>query len=267
MEETTKIVPTIQPKGPKFNHEPEILMGVGLAGLVLSIAGAVRATVKAVRMCDAKKQAEGKEKLTKKEIVKLTWKTFAPVAASTVLSIPCVIMGNRISNKRAAALAAAYSISESALQQYQAKAKEIVGEKTEQVIKDAVTKDQAQIKAPENKTETLMMVTNDEEQLIYEPLSDRYFKSTWNKVMQAYNELNEKTLGSTVGVYSVNDWYDMLGIDNTKMGDMLGWCTTTFGGNKGLMRISLVPGLTKDNKPCCAIQYDVLPYCVNEYIR
>lgn len=251
----------------KFNHEPELLMGLGIAGLLFSIGWGIKTTIAATRKCDEKKKREGKDKLTFKEVVKETWKMYLPVAASTVLSVPCIIVGNHVTSKRAAALAAAYSVSESALHAYTNKTKEIVGDVKEKTIRDAVSREQAQIAEP-SKTQTKEVIVNDDaEQLFYEPLSDRYFKSTWAKVMQACNDLNEKTLGATVGAYSINDWYEMLGINTTKTGDMLGWCTTTFGGSRGLMRISLVPGITKDNKPCCAIQYDVMPYYVAEYMR
>lgn len=246
----------------RVKHEPELLMGMGITGLLFSTVWAVKATVKAVKICEEKKVNENKNKLTVKEIIGATWKVYIPVVASTLVSVPCIIASNRVSSKRNAALAAAYTISETALQEYQTKAKEVVGEKKEKQIRDAVSQSQVD-KTP---TATKEIVLNeDDEQLFFEPLSGRYFKSSWNKIQEACNTLNERTLGSTTGAYSVNDWFEAIGLPETDTGDMLGWCTPTFGCSQGLMRISLSANVTKDNKPCGAIQYDVRPYPVNQF--
>lgn len=243
-------------------HSPEILMGMGITGLLFSATWAVKATIKAVRICDEKRANENKEKLTAKEVIKTTWKLYLPVVASVFVSVPCIIAGNRVSSKRTAALAAAYTISETALQEYQTKTKEIVGEKKVKQIEEAVAKEQV-AKTKETKE---IVLSDDSEQLFFEPLSGRYFKSTWNAIQKACNDINEEALGSSTGMYSLNDWFEKIGLDMTDVGDMLGWCTPTYGCSQGLMRISLTTTVTKDNKPCGCIQYDVRPYIVNQFI-
>ena len=246
----------------RVKHEPEILMATGLAGLTFSTVWAVKATIQAVRACDAKKVNENKAKLTFKEVIKTTWKYYLPVVGSMAASIPCIIIGNRVSSKRNAALAAACTLSETALKEYQAKTKELIGEKKEAKIKEAVAQE-AVNKAKETKE---IILNSDDEQLFFEPLSGRYFKSSWNKIQQACNDINEKALGSTTGMYSLNDWFEAIGLDETDVGDMLGWCTPGYGCSQGLMRISLESTVTKDNKPCGCIYYDVRPYYVNQFI-
>lgn len=241
----------------RVKHEPEILMSVGLAGLVFSVAWGVRATVKAVKVCEEKKKAENKDKLTKKEIIKATWKYYLPVAVTTCASIPCIIASNRVSSRRNAALAAAYTLSEAALQEYQNKAKEIVGEKKEKEIREAVDKEL--VEKSKGPSKELVML-DDSEQLFYEPLTDRYFKSTWNKIQQACNELNEEAIGSTTGIFTLNDWFYRIGLDYTEIGDNIGWCTPVFGNSEGLLKISMTTTVTKDNKPCGCIHYEVRPY-------
>lgn len=243
----------------RIKHEPELLMGMGITGLVFSTVWAVKATIQAVRICDNKRANENKAKLTAKEVVKETWKLYLPAVVSTCISVPCIIAGNRISSSRNAALAAAYTMSEAALHEYQAKAKEIVGEKKEQDIRNAVAQDKIDNATPSKE----IILSDSEEQLFLEPLSMRYFKSTWNKIQQAANEINEEALGSTTGSYSLNDWYDKLGLDNTEMGDMLGWCTPGYDYSYGLMKVSMDTGKTKDNKVCGCIHYDVRPYPIN----
>ena len=99
-------------------HEPEILMGMGISGLIFSTAWAIRATIKATKEVENYKNSKNIDKITFKEGFKLTWKYYWPVAASIIVSVPCIIAGNRVSNRKYAALAAAYTISETALQEY-----------------------------------------------------------------------------------------------------------------------------------------------------
>ena len=110
-------------------YEPEILMAMGISGMIFSTIWSVKATKTAVRKIDIKKEELNKDKLTLQEVVKETWKLYLPVVLSTAISVPCIIAGNRVSNKRNMALAAAYTISETALQEYQDKTKEVLGEK------------------------------------------------------------------------------------------------------------------------------------------
>ena len=82
-----------------------------------------------------KKKELKKDKLTLKEVFKETWKLYLPVVISTAVSIPCIITGNRVSNKRNMALAAVYTISETALQEYREKNKRSSWKKEKKVRK------------------------------------------------------------------------------------------------------------------------------------
>ena len=55
-------------------HSPEILTGIGIAGMVTTTILAVKATPKALRLMELKKEAEQTDKLTPVETVKTTWK-------------------------------------------------------------------------------------------------------------------------------------------------------------------------------------------------
>ena len=234
-------------------------MSVGITGLCFSVVWGIKSTVKAVKICDNKKNELGREKLTSKEIFKYTWKTYLPVVVSTALSIPCIIAGNRVSSKRNAALMAAYTISETALREYQNKAKEIIGEEKEKEIKDAIAQDKINASKQDSKE---IIITNDEEQIFFEPLSGRYFKSSWNKISEAVNDLNEKALASVVGYYTLNDLYEELGLDPVELGNSLGWGTPGLVPGCGLLKIKMATAKTKDNKPCGCIDYIYYPYSI-----
>ena len=71
-------------------HSPEILTGIGIAGMTAAAVMAVKATPKALRMVDEKEIRDGK-RLTTGEIVKTTWKCYIPPVVAGVCSAACII--------------------------------------------------------------------------------------------------------------------------------------------------------------------------------
>ena len=106
-------------------------------------------------------------------MIKAAFKCYIPSAVITTLSVGCIIAASNINHKRNAALATAYSLSESALKLYQEKVIETVGEKKEQQIRDEVAKEQI-ARNPVSKNEVI--VTSSGNTLCYDVLSGRYFK-------------------------------------------------------------------------------------------
>ena len=102
---------------------PEMLVGIGLAGMLTSTVLAVKATPKALDIL-----AQEEEELTTVEKVKKTWKCYIPATIGYCTSAACIIAATTTQNKRGAMLAGAYKLSESALLEYRNKVVEVVGE-------------------------------------------------------------------------------------------------------------------------------------------
>lgn len=249
----TNIFKTIKPFVAR--HEPEILMTMGISGMIFSVVWGIKATAKAVRRIDSKKVELNKDKLTAKEVIKETWKLYLPVAVSTAISVPCIVAGNRISNKRAMALAAAYTISETALQEYQDKTKEILGDKKYEALQESISSDKVNKTYKDGITNVTMI--GDGDSLFFDDLSGRYFKTNWNRISKAANELNARALGDLSGVIMMNEWFDILGLESTSLGDELGWDISD--GKQGIIDISIDSVITPDNQPCGKIRYNSRP--------
>ena len=235
-------------------HEPEILMSMGIGGMIFSLAWGIKASFKAARAIDKDKETYGKDKLTAKETIKLTWKLYLPTVLSVAASVPCVIMSNKVSNKRYAAIATAYTISEAALQEYKDKTKEIIGEKKTKQIEESISDDRV--------TKTYsggnqVILTGNGDSLFYEPLSGRYFKSNWNDILKAANELNSEAITNMSGQTTLNDWFQKIGLETTEIGETLGW--NLMNNSSNLIDISISSHITKDNVPCGAIYYNRQP--------
>ena len=202
-------------------HSPEILIGLGITGMVTTTVLAVKATPKALRLIEEKKEELGVETLTPVETVKATWKCYVPAVITGTASVACLIGSNSVNAKRNAALATAYKLSESAFADYRGKVVETIGEKKERTVRDKVSEEQLK-KNPISTTEVI--VTGKGETLFFEPLSSRYFYSNLEKIKRAENNLNKTIICDAFdsGV-TVNDFYTEIGLPHTATGDSLGW--------------------------------------------
>lgn len=200
-------------------HSPEILTGIGIAGMTAAAVMAVKATPKALRMVDEKEIRDGK-RLTTGEIVKTTWKCYIPAAVTGVCSAACIIGASSISARRNAALVTAYTISETALKEYKDKAVEVVGPKKEQAIRDAVAKEQLeQAGVPERK----FIPTGRGETPCFDPLTNTCFKSDIETLRRAENTLNKRMRDEAK--ITVNEFMQEIGLEpcDSSIGETMGW--------------------------------------------
>lgn len=243
-------------------HSPEILTGIGIAGMLSTAVLAVRATPKALMLIEEKKREKkfavikdgGDPDLTKLEIVKTAWKPYIPAAVTGVASIACLVGASSVNARRNAALAAAYALSESTLADYKEKVVETIGEKKAQEVKDAIAKDKIE-NDPVTRKE--IIATDKGETLCYDALSGRYFKSDIEYIRRAVNNLNERLLFDTH--ISLNEYYDEIGLEEIfPMGEDLGWTVDPDSANKGLIELDFSSQLT-EGIPCLVVGFSNAP--------
>lgn len=230
-------------------HSPEILTGIGIAGMITTTVMAVRATPKALILIEERKEEIGAEKLEAMDMVRTTWACYIPAAITGTLSVACLIGASSVNARRNAALATAYTLSESALKDYQGKVIEMFGEKKNEAVKDAVAKDKVE-KNPVVTREVI--ITEKGNTLCYDAISGRYFKSDIEKIKKAECELNRQMLDDMY--VSLNDFYYEIGLDSVKLGDELGWNV-----DSGYIDLSFSSQLASDGTPCLVIDYSVAP--------
>lgn len=229
-------------------HTPEILTGIGVAGVITTVVIAVGATPKAVRIVERERLESG-EQVSKKDVVRLTWKCYIPTLITGSLSIACLIGASAENVRRNAALAAAYSLSESALKGYREKVVETIGEKKEREIEDAIAKDKIE-QDPIGNREVIMTQKGDT--LCYDAVSGRYFKSDINQIKSAANVLSRRLLDERY--LSLNEFYYEVGLDCIGIGDDLGWNV-----DDGLIDLRFSSQLAEDATPCLVIDYVLAP--------
>ena len=237
-------------------HSPEILTGIGIAGMIATAVIAVKATPKALRCIEAKKQELETEELCPVDTVKATWKCYIPAAVTCAASVTCLIGSTSVHARRNAALATAYKISETAYKltedarkEYRDKVIETIGEKKEQAIRDHIAKDKIE-KNPVKNHEVIITAKGDT--LCYDGMFGRYFKSDIETIRRAINQINRDIL--TQDYASLNDFYNEIGLSPTEMGDHLGWNI-----DDGQLEPDFSSQLAEDGTPCLVIGFNVAP--------
>lgn len=240
-------------------HSPRILTGFGIFGMITTTVMAVKATPKALKLIENERKSFvniGNEKgitddieFSPKEIVRITWKCYIPSAITGCFAVFCLLSANSINIRRSEALAAAYTLSDSAFKTYQKKVIETIGEKKEKAVKDDIAKDKIKQNPVSNKEVIIVEKGNT---LCYDTTSGRYFKSDIDKLKKAVNELNRLMVDETY--ISLNDLYYEFGLSNTKIGDDLGWNI-----DNGFIDLVFSSQLSEDGTPCLVIDYNLAP--------
>lgn len=232
-------------------HAPGILTGIGVAGMITTTIFAVKATPKALRLLEEKKNELETDKLTLKETVATTWKCYLPAAATCAVSTTCIIGASSVNARRNAVLTTAYKLSETAFHEYRENVVEAVGEKKERAIRERLSQKRLD-QNPVSKSE--VVITERGNTLFCESTSKRYFKSDINYINKCVNTLNHRMISDMSGSISLNDFYYEIGLSSTSLGDILGWNVVD-----GTIEIDLVPGKDDSGNPCLVIEYERPP--------
>lgn len=234
-------------------RSPEILTGLGIAGMISTTVLAVKATPKAMRLLEDAKKAKDDDKLTPVETVKAAWKPYVPAVATGVISTACLIGASSVNAKRMTALSAAYQLSSNALAEYKEKVVETIGEKKERAIRDKIAQDKADDEKRVNSTPLYVVDTNATE--FYDPIGGARFVTTVEKLEHARNVINAMLIDSDF--VSLNDFYYELGVPPVEIGYELGW-NTNKGKRESMIDVHYTGGMD-GKKPCAVLNYNIKP--------
>lgn len=265
---------------------PAILTGIGIGSFVGCAVLAVKATPKAIQLMDLKAQEKyiellepnesaeyetyeewlGVEErrivqpsvyfqvLTPIEVIKSTWRAYAPSVGLGVVGIVCLIAAARVNSARNAAFAGAASIAEKALYEYQQKVFDILGEDKANEIRDELAKDHIQkidVEPVSGVDNQVVCSRGTGDTWIYDPVTDRKWKSDLETVRAAMNDFNHDLIGGIYG--SLNDWYYCLGVKGVQIGDDIGWCSDK------LLDIRFAAMVLDNGEPAIVLDYETLP--------
>lgn len=243
-------------------HSPEILIGVGVVGVVTSTVMACKATTKASEVLEAHKkdvdqihkveelmaageleegtysEAEAKKDLaivytkTAKEMVKL----YGPAVLLGAASIGAIIWSHGIMTKRNAALGSALSAVTTGFAEYRKRVVDRYGEKAERdILYNVKAKEIETVELDENGNEvhgkkTIEVVDPDDVRKtrpfskFFDEASPKWEKSPeYNLMFLRQNETWANERLNARGHLYLNEILEALGIPETKLGSKAGW--------------------------------------------
>jgi hypothetical protein len=242
-------------KGKVEKHSPEILMGVGVVGIVTGTVMACRATMKlndileeAQETRDKIKEVESNpdyedkytEEDAKKDLtinyvqtgVKVA-KLYAPAVAVGVAGVGCVLASHDIMKKRNVALSAAYLTVDKSFKEYKQRVVDRFGEEVEKEIRYGIKAEEIveTVTDEEGNETTVTETVKTMNPTLYSDYA-RFFDEAspcwqndpeYNLMFLRAQQQYANDLLRAKGRLFLNDVYDMLGIEKTKAGQVVGW--------------------------------------------
>lgn len=190
--------------------------------------------------------------LNKTEKFKMTWQLYIPPVITGGATIGSIVLANRMSAQKAAALAAAYGLSERQLREYKEKVAEKFGVTKTKNLQDDLAQERVGNTPGGNQ-----IIVVEGEVLCFDQPTGRYFRSTMERINRAVNRVNEEILHHDHA--SANFFYEELGMAPTTWGDDVGWNTDQ------LVELSISTVMSQDERPCIAIDFKYLPK--TDYVR
>lgn len=240
------------------DNAPAILTGFGIAGTVATAyftgrgafqAAAVLAEDDRNRAAFEKDNPNTIEPRKLIDSAKLTWKLYLPAAGAGCATVGCIYFANRISSKRLAALAAAYTIAEKANSEYKEKVLEMLGKEKEEKVRASVQQDR--IDRDPDLDGMIDSEMEDGRVRCKDAWSGRYFRSTMEEIKEAQNNVNYQILNNQYA--SLTDFYTQLCLEKTKESDELGW------NSDKMMEISFTSGIDSKKRPVLVMDFAVAP--------
>ena len=231
-----------------------LLTAVGVVGTVSTAVLTGRASFKAAQMITEEEYRLREEtdfeyvKLDIQTATKMVWPLYIPPVGVGVLTIASIITANRLDAQKAAALAAAYGVSERTLNEYKAKVVEKLGENREQKLRDEIAADRIQNDPVENKQ---VIIAGSGEVLCYDNISGRYFQSSMEELRQAENKVNYELIHHNEA--SLSFFYEKVGLPPTRHSNEVGW------NSNNLLEINYSTQMSTDGRPCIVVDFVVGP--------
>lgn len=228
-----------------------LLCLVAAGGVAATAILAAKGTPKAICLLEKAKE----ENLDKKQTFLTVAPAYIPATISGILTIACIFSANVLSKSHQAVITSAYALLNEQYMRYKNKVIEHHGkDEHEGIMQELAVEKTADthIFTPGvlDRTSLEFEDSNEESHLFYDSFSDRYFESTFSRVLMAEHALNRNAvLGMTP---SLNDFYDLLGLDKTDTGENIGWSFYT--GDYLWIDFNHIKMILEDDIPCWIIE-------------
>ncbi len=233
-----------------IDNSPTILTTVGVVGTITTAVLTGKATYSAVvsEFMDGYETSDWQTDLygdyTARKRIKRHWKLYIPAMGSGLLTVTAIVGANRIGTRRAAGLAAAFTLSEKAYVEYRDKVVEKLGADKERALRDELAQDRV------NRTpgSSQVFITGTDV-LCLDAYTGRYFKSNIETLKAAQNSINAEVINQSYA--ALTDFYNAVGLPKTGASDEVGWNV------EHMLELEFSTALSEDGQPCICVSYEL----------
>lgn len=210
-------------------NSPTICIALGTA---LMAGGTVKAIVESPKAKEKLDILEDDDELSHREYLKEKAQVilyhYWATAGMTLGGAALIFWGHKISLGRTAAALAAYQMSKDDLKKLEDKIVELDGEKHLEKAKDEIARDRV---LNDSQDDEKVKHIGDGDILFIDGITGQKFRSSFDKIDRAVNALNAEIHSDPELTASLNTWLDLIGCENSKVGDKLGWRFSRQGQN------------------------------------
>lgn len=184
---------------------PTILSYVGVAGLFATTVTAIKATPNAIERIkyDSRFNHDGDSyAYTKLEAFRSAWRCYIPTVTIGLATAACILGANTLNKRQQATLTSAYMLLSNAYKEYTKK--DVDGAVRKEIVKSKT------IPSPES-----------EKALFFEFNCGEFFEYDMAEMLSAEYQFNQDFISR--GYACLNDFYDIIGVPQTDVGDVVGW--------------------------------------------
>lgn len=237
-------------------HSPKILFVAGIVGVTATVVLACRATLKVEEVLEEAQSdiekinsaielhSDQYTEADQKRDVAIVYiqsglkivKLYAPALTIGVAAVGCLVGSHAILNKRNVALTAAYAGLDRAFKEYRQRVIAEYGEDEERNLRYTELRESVEINSDGVEVKTLEHVFNPLKATPY----SRFFDETstswckepeYNKVFLIAQQNYANDLLRSRGHLFLNEVYDMIGVERSKAGAVVGWVIRKNGGD------------------------------------
>lgn len=242
------------------DNAPTILTAMGVTGTVTTAVLTGRATFKAAAILAREetminvanpKDTNGPSNLilTRKAKIRKVWPLYIPPATSGAVTVASIIMANRISSRRIAALVVSSAISERAFQEYKEKVVQKLSDRQNTAVREEIAQDRVSANPPQPGQ---VVITGKGDVLCMDSLTGRYFMASVEEIRRAENKINRELISFMSA--SLSEFFSELGLPATTYTDSVGW------NANAMLEITTSTAMTPDQRPCIVIDFSPIPF-------
>lgn len=235
-------------------HGATILTAGGVIGSVTTAVLTGRASFKASELIhEAEVQYANDHddvgRMDTADKVKLVWPHYVPPVLIGTATVGSIVGANMVSARKAAALAAAYALTDERFAEYRAKVSNKLTGPKQQQIRDEIAQDRVNANPPSGQ----VVIVSGNDVLCFDAFSGRYLQSSVEKINKAVQRVNAEIFHHQYA--SLSFFYEEIGLDPTGYSETVGWNNI----NTPAIEVAFSATTTSDDRPCIVFEFSEPP--------